>query len=243
MIENLAMQYLTGQLLVSYRTINHFRVAVGMEELIRGLLIDLNLRLKLEEFVTLDCLFIDGTKIEANAKWKKATDKFSVKLQEQIQVYFQEEITPLIHQAIRPDEEEPISSEQLTEFAQVLEEELAKLSQDIEETHVKGKDERKTQRRKLKKVLRKVKDDFSVRAKKYESYQCLKTKEYQALFSAQRQIFTQRKIDVEPVFGQIKACLGYKRCNLRGKRQVRIDMGLVLMANNLLKYNKRRTQN
>ena len=175
--------------------------------------------------------------------WKKARDKFSVKLQEQIQVYFQEEITPLIHQAIRLDEEEPISSEQLLEF-QVLEEELAKLNQDIEETPVKGKDERKTQRWKLKKVLRKVKDDFSVRAKKYESYQCLKTKEYQALLSPEgRQIFAQRKIDVESVFGQMKACLGYKRCNLRGKRQVKIDMGSVLMANNLLKYNKRATQN
>ena len=176
MIENLAMQYLTGQLVVSYRTINRFRVAEGMEELIRNLFIDLNLRLKMEKLVTLDCLFIDGTKIEANANkysfvWKKATDKFSLKLQEQIQVYFQEEITPLIHQAIRLDEEEPIASEQLIEFAQVLEEELEKLNQDIEETPVKGKDERKTQRRKLKKVLRKVKDDFSVRAEKYEGYQ------------------------------------------------------------------------
>ena len=314
------------------------------------------------------------------------------------------------------DEEEPISSEQLIAFAQVLEEELEKLNQDIEETPLKGEDERKTQRRKLKKVLRKVKDDFSVRAEKHESYQeifdghnsfsktdtdatfmrmkedhmrngqlkpgynlqiatenqfvlhydvfsnptdtktllplletyphdlktvvadagygseenllrldekevkhlikyamfdqeqkkgykqsarnlanwhydnkedsyihpdgwCyrfhhikhqktqtdfqqeikvysadepeiappkglyineryqhLKAKECQALLSPEgRQIFAQRKIDVEPVFGQIKACLGYKRCNLRGKRQVRIDMGLVLMANNLLK--------
>ena len=139
MIENIAMQYLTGQLVVSYRTINRFRVAAGMEELIRDLFIDLNLRLKMEELVTLDCLFIDGTKIEANANkysfvWKKATDKFSLKLQEQIQVYFQEEITPLIYQAIALDEKESITSEQLTEFAQVLEEELAKLSQDIEET-------------------------------------------------------------------------------------------------------------
>ena len=50
-------------------------------------------------------------------------------------------------------------------------------------------------------------------------------------------------MDVEPVFGQIKAYLGYKRCDLRGERQVRIDMGLVLMANNLLTYNKRTTQN
>lgn len=84
------MQYLTGQSVVSYRTINRFRVAEGMEELIRDLFIDLNLRLKMEELVTLDCLFIDGTKIEANANkysfvWKKATDKFSAKLQEQIQ--------------------------------------------------------------------------------------------------------------------------------------------------------------
>ncbi len=429
MIENIAMQYLTGQLVVSYRTINRFRVATGMENLIRDLFIDLNFRLKMEELVTLECLFIDGTKIEANANkysfvWKKATDKFSAKLQKQIQAYFQEEITPLIHQAIVLDEEEPITSEQLTEFTQVLEEELAKLSQDIEETPVKGRDERKTQRRKLKKVLRKVKDDFSIRAEKYERYQdtfegrnsfsktdtaatfmrmkedhmkngqlkagynlqiatenqfvlhydifsnptdtktllplletyphdvktvvadagygseenllrldenevdhlikyamfdkeqkkkykqsarnlanwyyddkedsythpdgwCyrfhhvkhqktqtdfqqeikvyyadepelapqkglyineryqhLKAKECQALLSPEgRQIFAQRKIDVEPVFGQIKACLGYKRCNLRGKRQVTIDMGLVLMANNLLKYNKRTTQN
>ena len=413
MIENIAMQYLTGQLIVSYRTINRFRVAAGMENLIRDLFIDLNLRLKMEELVTLDCLFIDGTKIEANANkysfvWKKATDKFSAKLQEQIQVYFQEEITPLIHQAIMLDDEEPITSEQLTEFAQVLEKELAKLSQDIEGEPVKGKDDRKAQCRKLKKVLRKVKDDFSVRAEKYERYQdtfegrnsfsktdtdatfmrmkedhmkngqlkagynlqiatenqfvlhydvfsnptdtktllpfletyphnvktvvadagygseenllrldesnmnhlikyamfdkeqkkgykqsaknlanwhyddkedsythpdgwCyrfhhlkhqktqtdfqlapqkglyineryqhLKDKECQALLSPKgRQIFAQRKIDVEPVFGQVKACLGYKRCNLRGKRQVTIDMGLVLMANNLLKYNKR----
>ena len=104
-----------------------------MEELIRNLFIDFNLRLKMEELVTLDCLFIDGTKIEANANkysfvWKKATEKFSAKLQEQIQVYFQEEITPLIHQAIKLDEEEPISSEQLMEFAQVLEEELEKMN-------------------------------------------------------------------------------------------------------------------
>ena len=169
MIENLAMQYLTGQLVISYRTINRFRVAEGMEELIRDLFMDLNLRLKMEELVTLDCLFIDGTKIEANANkysfvWKKATDKFSAKLQEQIQNYFQEKITPLIHQAIELDTQEPISSEQLLAFAQVLEGELEKLNQDIEETPVKGKDERKTQRRTLKKVLRKVKDDFSVRA-------------------------------------------------------------------------------
>lgn len=38
-----------------------------MEELIRDLFIDPNLRLKMEELVTLDCLFIDETKIEDNS--------------------------------------------------------------------------------------------------------------------------------------------------------------------------------
>ena len=69
-----------------------------------------------------------------------------------------------------------------------------------------------------------------------ERYQVLKRKEI--LSDEGSHIFAQRKVDVEPVFGQIKACLGYKRCNLRGRRQVKIDMVLVLMANNLLKYNK-----
>ncbi len=77
-----------------------------------------------------------------------------------------------------------------------------------------------------------------------ENYQTLKQVEQRKLLSQEgSRVFAQRKVDVEPVFGQIKACLGYKRCNLRGKRQVKIDMGLVLMANNLLKYNKKITQN
>lgn len=48
---------------------------------------------------------------------------------------------------------------------------MAELNRDIEDTPVKGTDDRRTKRRKLRKVLRKVKDDFSVRAEKYETYQ------------------------------------------------------------------------
>ena len=47
------------------------------------------------------------------------------------------------------------------------------------------------------------------------SYQELKYQESQAFLSEESsQIFAQRRVDVESVFGQIKACLGYKRCNL-----------------------------
>ncbi|MFV8063713.1 transposase [Streptococcus pluranimalium] len=72
----------------------------------------------------------------------------------------------------------------------------------------------------------------------------MKRKERQALLSEEgSRIFAQHQVDAEPVFGQIKACLSYKRCQLRGKRQVKIDMGLLLMVNNLLKYNTRMIRN
>ncbi|MFU2182038.1 transposase [Streptococcus pluranimalium] len=124
MVETLTMQYLTGQPVVS-RTTNRFRVAKVMEDLIRELFIEFALRLKMEDFISLDCLYIDGTKIEANANkyhfvWKKAVDKFSAKLQESIRHTFQEDISPLIKEAIFLDEERIISG-QLVDFVTLLE--------------------------------------------------------------------------------------------------------------------------
>jgi len=70
-----------------------------------------------------------------------------------------------------------------------------------------------------------------------QNYQRLKNNETKKLLSTKgSKIFSKRKIEVEPVFGQIKANLGYTRCNLRSKHGVKIDTGLVLMANNLKKY-------
>ncbi|MHB0809047.1 MAG: transposase [Facklamia hominis] len=48
-----------------------------------------------------------------------------------------------------------------------------------------------------------------------------------------------RKKDVEPVFGQFKQNLKFRRTHLRGKKKVNTDIGLVLMANNLIKVRNR----
>ncbi|MFD0955378.1 transposase, partial [Virgibacillus alimentarius] len=45
-----------------------------------------------------------------------------------------------------------------------------------------------------------------------------------------------RKIDVEPVFGFLKANLGFTRMSVRGKPKVHNEMGFALMAVNLRKY-------
>jgi len=56
-------------------------------------------------------------------------------------------------------------------------------------------------------------------------------------------IYANRKIDVEPVFGFLKAILGYTRMNVRGKSKVKRDIGLALMAVNIRKMATSRGEN
>jgi len=48
-------------------------------------------------------------------------------------------------------------------------------------------------------------------------------------------IYARRKIDVEPVFGNMKACLGFKRFHVRGLDKVKKEMMIVVMALNIRK--------
>ena len=49
-----------------------------------------------------------------------------------------------------------------------------------------------------------------------------------------------RKIDVEPVFGQMKSVFGMRRTHSLGKKKGETDVGLMLMMMNLSKYWNRR---
>ena len=51
----------------------------------------------------------------------------------------------------------------------------------------------------------------------------------------QKNIYSQRKIDVEPVFGFMKAILGFTRMSVRGLNKVKRELGFVLMALNIRK--------
>ncbi len=49
-------------------------------------------------------------------------------------------------------------------------------------------------------------------------------------------IYRKRKIDVEPVFGFLKANLRFVRFSVRGNSKVENEMGFALMAVNLRKF-------
>ncbi|EJE15864.1 hypothetical protein HMPREF9980_05119 [Staphylococcus epidermidis NIHLM031] len=56
-------------------------------------------------------------------------------------------------------------------------------------------------------------------------------------------IYSQRKIDVEPVFGFMKAILGFTRMSVRGINKAKRELGFVLMALNIRKVTAQRAEN
>src|SRR5699024_10577220 len=56
-------------------------------------------------------------------------------------------------------------------------------------------------------------------------------------------VYGKRKIDVEPVFGFLKANLGFTRMSVRGKPEVHNEIGFALMAVNLRKYSAINNEN
>lgn len=60
-----------------------------------------------------------------------------------------------------------------------------------------------------------------------------------------KEMMKRRREDVEPVFGDIKRNMGFRRFNLRGKRKCEVELGLISLAHNFKKiknYVKRMTE-
>lgn len=69
-----------------------------------------------------------------------------------------------------------------------------------------------------------------------ETWEYFKAKERALLSNPQTgSIYGQRKIDVESVFGGLKACLGFKRFMVRGLKKVKKEVGIALIAMNIRK--------
>ena len=56
-------------------------------------------------------------------------------------------------------------------------------------------------------------------------------------------IYSQRKIDVDPVFGFMKAILGFTRMSVWGINKAKRELGFVLMALNIRKVTAQRAEN
>ena len=173
--ESIPMKWLTRDEYVCYRSINGFRVHPETSVLIQKAFIYFTFLLNDHGLIKDDALYIDGTKVEADANrysfvWRRAVDRYEAKLDENIKIMYDELVEQKVKLAIAEDELD--TSEGLQEIIEAVESRLEELEEAIEEEPnvIEGGSQNKRDRRTLKKHHRKLVEDFLPRKKKYEDY-------------------------------------------------------------------------
>ena len=171
--ENLPMMVLAEYQKISYHTINNFRSSKHANQLIKKSFLYFTNLLEQEGLINEGTIFIDGTKIEADANrytfvWRKAVEKFHEKLKDQAVKLYDELVAQEVVKAM--EKEKVQTSQGLAELAQETEAEIEKLTKEIEQEPkaIPGGSPRKARRRGLKKYLHRLKKDYLPRMKKYE---------------------------------------------------------------------------
>ena len=155
--ENLPMMILADNRKISYHTINNFRSSDHANKVIKQCFVYFTALLEDEELIRENAVFIDGTKIEADANrytfvWRKAIEKYHAKLREDVSALYEELINKEVVKAMA--EEEAQTSQGLEILAQETEKEVEKLTEKIdrEPKAIPGGSKNKAKRRELKKI-------------------------------------------------------------------------------------------
>ncbi len=171
--ENLPMRWLARDCHYSYHTINNFRSSQHMANLIKRAFVYFSMALTDNGLISSDALFIDGTKIEADANkysfvWRRAVEKYHHQLRQKAVELYEALVEKRVVRAIKSEEAQSAAGMEL--IAADLDQEIGKLDEDIqhEPKIIKGGSPKKRRRRLLKKLLHRYKKDLIPRAKKYE---------------------------------------------------------------------------
>ena len=171
--DSIRMMWLAQGYEPSYRTINRFRVHPHMQELLRQCFVQFRCQLVEEKLIDQQAIFIDGTKIEANAnkftfKWKKSIEKFQTNLIEKSTALYDQLVKEQVIPAIERESAEQLNTEELTQIATSLEKVVDDYSAKIEASE--NPIERKTLRSERKSPKQIVKQiyDWIARKQTYE---------------------------------------------------------------------------
>ncbi|PKR82357.1 transposase, partial [Heyndrickxia camelliae] len=144
-----------------------------VKELIRQCFVQFRCQLVQEELIDQEAIFIDGTKIEANANkftfvWKKSIEKYHHSLIEKSNQLYNELLENEIIPEMERESDEQLSLEELTELVQKVDDVVTEYDKQIEASS--DVSERKVLRneRKYPKQVRKQLIDFVLRKQKYQ---------------------------------------------------------------------------
>ena len=164
--ENIYYMWIAGHEKPDFRTINRFRSEKLGDE-IDNIFSNILMLLMEKEYVKYENYFLDGTKIEANARkfsfvWSKSTKRYSESLQKKIRGLLKDikEVTD------SENKEYGIKDLEEYEGREITSKDLSEISENINK-HLNDDKKLDKELKKKKKILD---DDYLPRAKKYEEY-------------------------------------------------------------------------
>src|SRR5699024_6763503 len=121
----------------SYRTINRFRTTPQVAELLRQCFVQFRSKLVQEKEIDADAIFIDRTKIEANANkftfvWRKSIERYSSNLIDKSNAMYDELSEIETIPSIKSDNAEALSIEELEGTVLKLEATIEKYTKTID---------------------------------------------------------------------------------------------------------------
>ena len=154
----------------SYKTINRFRVNPKVDALLESLFIQFYSQCVKQNLIDDKAIFIDGTKIEANANrytfvWKKSIQNHESKMNEDSKALYHELVTNKIIPEIKEDNE--LTKEEIDLIGSHLDKEIEDLNQHINNENVL-KQENKYVSKELKSKIQKQINDYFERKYRYE---------------------------------------------------------------------------
>lgn len=171
--EMIPMKWLTQDQYVDYHSINDFRVAPQTGQLIRNAFIHFYSLLKEHQLVDDSAIYIDETKLEADANrysfvWRKAIEKHERRLDQEVAALYDDLLSQEINLAIQEDDKQ--TSQGILAMIQKTDEKIEALNQAIEQEPkvIPDGSSNKRKRRLLKKYSRKLSIDYYPRKKQYE---------------------------------------------------------------------------
>lgn len=176
--DSLRMMWLAQQQVPSYRTINRFRVNPHTQQLIKTCFIQFRLHLISEKLIEEEAIYIDGTKMEANAQkytfvWRRAIETNEKKMSARaLAIYHelvQEEILPAI-----VEETPELTEEQMNLMKEKLTEKVEDLTGKIESSSDTNlRKATRSERKPLKQQLKQVTEMIERKEKYREHYEIL----------------------------------------------------------------------
>ncbi|MFJ3389464.1 transposase, partial [Lysinibacillus sp. NPDC086135] len=137
--DSLRMMWLAQGYEPSYRTINRFRIHPEVKELLRQCFVQFRCQLVQEKLIENEAIFIDGTKIEANANkftfvWKKSIEKYHNGLIEKSNQLYDELLEKEIMPEIERENEKELALEDLAQIVEKVDEVIAEYDRKIEDS-------------------------------------------------------------------------------------------------------------